>query len=66
MKHHSTHGCRVLTCCPVEQGSEVDRVKSFNNPRNERFFGSLRELEGLLAHAPDILGGLDMDQGSQV
>jgi hypothetical protein len=26
----------------------------------------LRELEGLLAHAPDILGGLDMDQGSQV
>ena len=51
MFENLTDGCRVLTRRPVEQGSEIERVNSFDELRDERLFGSLRELEGEAALA---------------
>jgi hypothetical protein len=63
MSHDGSDTFGILQGGSVEQRANVGGVKGFDDLRDERFLGGLVELEGVMALAPDILGGLDLRAG---
>ena len=64
MQYKGTDAGGVLTCGPVEEGSEIDWIDGRNDLSDECFLCCLTELERLFAFFPDILGAIDLCGGA--